>query len=497
MGELGAGDLPTVSKRVELQYIGRNRWSGGVPKVARGVATAPLDAGWLAGTLTGLADTHQVPGAQLAVHRDGVTLAVECGELAHGTGIPVTRQTAFPIGSISKAFIATLAMILVADGDLDLDGPLDQHLPELDDIGSELTLGQLLSHTSGFASSPDTAELATLSLWRYVRNHCRWQDLILPPGSAFSYSSRNYVLATHLIETITGMNWSEALESILLRPLGIEFATAMATTRARCVRPMATGHSVNTVAGRTRSVEQPVVPAEAPAAGLAMSAVDLVGLGCMHIGSGFPQLLPAVHAELMRQAVPGADPFGLADGWGPGLAVFEGEHTTWVGHDGNANGTCCYLRIDPFGECVVALTTSANTGSSLWDELGIELGLASPRLVPQQRDRSAQATPTDPAEFVGSYSNGPIEYLVTADSGPDLFLEIGGDRIARLAFYSELEFLIQDPSSGQGHQVGRFLRGSSTQRVEQLQIGGRLARRWLPIVPEARSPVDSPCRASA
>jgi CubicO group peptidase (beta-lactamase class C family) len=76
--------------------------------------------------------------------------AVVTGEIEHGTRILATRQTAFPIGSISTAWTATLAMILVADGDLELGAPLDVHLPELGDLGSELTLRQLLSHTSGF-----------------------------------------------------------------------------------------------------------------------------------------------------------------------------------------------------------------------------------------------------------------------------------------------------------------------------------------------------------
>lgn len=163
-----------------------------------GVTLMPVDPAWLTLTMTALVEKHQVPGAQLAVHCGGATVTVEVGELEHGTGIPVTRETAFPIGSISKAWTATLAMILVADGDLELDASLDEHLPELDDLGRELTLGQLLSHTSGLACSPDAPDLSTLSMRRYVREYCRRQDLILPPGTGFSYSNRNYILVGHL-----------------------------------------------------------------------------------------------------------------------------------------------------------------------------------------------------------------------------------------------------------------------------------------------------------
>jgi CubicO group peptidase (beta-lactamase class C family) len=494
MGQTATRNLPIVSKGGELHPIRLAPEDGNFPRSGTGAAPT-LDPDRLAATLAELANAHHVPGAQLAVHRGGVTFAVEIGEQEHGSGIPVTGQTAFPTGSICKVATATLAMILVGDGDLELDAPLEEYLPELDGLGSELTLSQLLSHTSGLPSSPDTQEWPALSLGRYVRKHCGWQNLILPPGTAFSYSNLNYVVIGHLIETITRMNWSEAVESILLRPLGIEATMVGAVVRALFGRPIATGHSVNATTGRTRPVEQSIVPAEAPGVGLAMSAVDLVALGRMHIGSGFPELLPAAYAEQMRQAIPGVEPFGLADRWGAGLAVFQGETTTWVGHDGNANGTSCYLRIDPANEYVVALTTNANTGSSMWEELRSKSGLANPPLARHQRDGSFRAV-ASPAEFVGSYVNGPTEFLVTAGDEGGLFLEIGGELVARLAFYDDRDFLIQDPISGQGHQTGRFLRDSITQQVEFVQIGGRLAPRRGLAVPEARSSSESVSRLS-
>lgn len=495
MGIAPVSDPRIVEKKGQLHSIGIARRNVNVRtgEVEVGAVGVPVDPAWLAATLSSLADTHQIPGAQLAVHRGGVTVAVEVGELEHGVEIPVTGETAFPIGSISKAWTATLAMILVADGDLELDAPLDEHLTELDDLVGRLTLRQLLSHTSGFADIP---ELSTLPTGRYVREHCRRDDLVLPPETAFSYSSRNYVLVGYLIETITGMSWWEAMESILLRPLGIDPATIVAAQRAPYARPIATGHSVNTALGRIRPVQQSMAPAVAPAGAMAMSAVDLVALGLMHIGPGVPNLLPAPEAERMRQTVSGADPFGLADGWGSGLAVFRDGITDWFGHDGNANGTCCYLRIDPAGGRVVALTTNGSTGSSLWPELCTDLRQASIPLGAHGGDISPLGQLDPPAECVGSYSNGPTEWLVTAaDEG--LYLESGGELIARLVFSNDMCFVVQDPVSGCRLHVGRFLRDPITKQIELLQIFGRIARRRSPAVPESRSPADSLRRASA
>ena len=65
-----------------------------------------LDSDRLSDTLSALARRHQVPGAQLAIHHGGETVAVEVGELQYGTGRPVTRDAAVPIGSITKTFTA-------------------------------------------------------------------------------------------------------------------------------------------------------------------------------------------------------------------------------------------------------------------------------------------------------------------------------------------------------------------------------------------------------
>jgi CubicO group peptidase (beta-lactamase class C family) len=278
MGDVSTGNLLTVSKKSGCHSKGPTRYGGGiwVNKSDTTAAQQPVDPAWLATTLATLTDTYQVPGAQLAIHHAGTTITVEVGELEHGAGIPVTRETAFPIGSISKAWTATLAMILVADGDLELDAPLDMHLPELGYLGGELTLSHLLSHTSGFACSPDMREQSGLSLGRYVQEHCRPQDLIFPPGTGFSYSNRNYVAVGRLIETITGMSWSEAMESILLRPLDIDPVAGTPSTQTPSGHHIATGHSANMTVGQTRPVQQSLAPAETPAGGLTMSAVDLV-----------------------------------------------------------------------------------------------------------------------------------------------------------------------------------------------------------------------------
>ncbi len=292
-----------------------------------------LDRSTLGGLLGRLAKEHHVPGAQLCVHHRGTTLTVEVGEATHRTGQEVIPDTVFPIGSVTKAFTATVAMMLVADGDLGLAEPVREHLPELARLGEHVTVGQLLSHTSGLAADADydPVDRAT-ALRRYVLDERRPHNFVQPPGAGFSYSNLGYAVVGLLIETITGMSWRDATESILLRPLGV--AAAFLGDR-RPSRHVAAGHSVNVAVGRTRPVEQSLGAADAPAGGLAVSAADLVRLALLHVAPGIPDLLPPDSAAGMRQPVARAEPFGLADAWGMGLAVFGRDSSAWYGHDGN------------------------------------------------------------------------------------------------------------------------------------------------------------------
>ncbi|HEY2762811.1 MAG TPA: serine hydrolase domain-containing protein [Pseudonocardiaceae bacterium] len=448
-----------------------------------------FDRQGLSEILSSLARKYRVPGAQLAIHRNGETVAIEVGELQYEAGNRVTRDTAFPVGSISKTFTATVAMILVADGDLELDAPLGDHVIELDDQVARLTLRQVLSHTSGFASDAPSEDLSSVSIRRYVLDHCRSQNLVLSPGAAFSYSNIGYVLSGRLIEVITGMSWSEAVEALLLRPLGIEPAFISGADRATSGRPLATGHSVNAMVGRTRPVQQSLMPAKAPAGALAVSAVDLVHLGLMHCAGTAHALLPAAYAAQMRQTVTGAEPFGLADGWGLGLALFRSADTAWadtawVGHDGNSDGTACYFRVDPGSGCVIAFTSNASIGLGMWQDLVVELD----RVGIPIRNHSSRLTlgePTaSPSGCVGSYHNGDVEYAIGARQDGRFYLSVDGEAVARLSFHDGLTFFQQDLDSGEWTHAGRFLQNPITGDLDRIQVDGRVARRLDLCAPE-------------
>ena len=404
-----------------------------------------VDSASLEEALNGLLARHEVPAAQLSVHTNGRTLTV-------GT------EGKYPIGSITKPFTATLAMLLVADGDLDLEDRLGEHLGDLGPRVGRLTVRQLLSHTSGLPAAMSGENVSTR---QYLRA-CRDAELVLRPGIGFSYSNVGYVLLSRLVEEITGMDWWEAVEALLLTPLGIEPAFTVEAGGKRSTETFLPGH-----AGRSVPVEQTLLEVEAGAGALALSAEDLVTFGLMHVtGDGplSPQLL-----HTMRRQVPGVVPFGLANGWGLGLAVFDG----WVGHDGTADGTSCHLRIDPVGGQVVALTTNAVSGAALWMDLLDRLRELGLDVADYDLTHRREEMPM-PTGLTGSYANGDMEYFVDAGDG---VLHVGGERYPELTVHQDWAFSVLEPESGRRVLGGRFLRDPSTGRVSGLQTGGRVAAR--------------------
>ena len=433
-----------------------------------------LDERVASSILADCARRHHVPGAQLAVYQGGETVSVEFGESEHGTGRRVTPHTAFPVGSVTKTVTATTVLALVADGDLELDEPVGRLVPDLTGAAARITVRQLLSHTSGLPCGPAAEDAAGLSVPRYLARACRPELMVLPPGTGFSYSNVGYVLLGRLISVVTGMSWADAVASIVLEPLGV---TPELIGGPGPHLPAAVGHSANPRTGRVRPVRQSLPEAEAAAGALVLSATDLVALGRLHVDDGEPDVLPPAYAALMRAVVPGAVSFGLARGWGLGLAAFGAAPHEWSGHDGNADGTGCFWRIDADGSRIVVLTCNAGSGHAMWADLAAELRAAG---IPVDDALPAADVrfPGIPApECAGSYLNGDLEYRVIVGGPFGLRLSVDGEPAENIVVRSDLTFHLEDASTGRWTLGGRFVRDQQTRVVNGIQVGGRLGGR--------------------
>jgi CubicO group peptidase (beta-lactamase class C family) len=424
-----------------------------------------MDSALLGDHLTKLVATYAVPGAQFVVHHDEETWTWTHGVTSAGTGTPMTAGAPVPVGSITKAVTATAAMVLVGDGDLELDEPLSDTVPELRELPrrlrGRLTLRHVLSHTGGLTC--DAAEVRAATPRRHVIDCCRGVEVLYDPGLAFSYSNIGYLLAGHAITAVTGMSWWEAVQALVLDPL---FIPARFVAGTSVPADLVSGHSVRQQDKRRRPVVQSLTAPEAAVGALAASALDLVAFG-----RGLLTAEVLSRAEMFTP-VPGADPFGLADGWGLGLAQYGPAAT--VGHDGNGDGTSCHLRMNPDTGTVVALTTNASTGFALWRELAPRLpGLGIPV---DDYDPLAVSGPPVPAddECVGEYVNGGLQYTVAHLGDDGLRLTVDGEPFADLTVYSGHRFTMRDHDTGSTDQAGRFVLDQDG-RVAGIQVGGRLA----------------------
>ncbi|AYN38050.1 class A beta-lactamase-related serine hydrolase [Streptomyces dangxiongensis] len=418
-----------------------------------------------------LATAHRVPGAQLVLDTGSDLIAVHTGVADAATGTPLTADTAVPLGSLTKPYTAALVMLLADDGDLDLDESAAGQLPELRDTPG-VTIRHLLSHTGGLPTGPDSDTAAETTAARCLAAVCTARDLLFPPGTDFSYSNAGYVAAGRLAETVTGMPWHEAVSALLLEPLGT--APAFIGDHAPR-RPVAAGHALNTATGRARPARQTLAPLEAPAGALLASALDLAAFGNALIGRS--DVLPPAVTKEMRRPETAARPGALADGWGPGLALYRQDDRVWCGHDGNAQGTSCHLRADPESGIVVAFTGNSASATALWRDLTGELALLTGVRVPAAAQDTDPGRRVDLPECLGTYRNGTTTYRVAPGPDGTPALSVDGDLALPLVCYADLSCDLVDPATGRLEPGGRFHRDPATGRIDRVQISGRTARR--------------------
>ena len=175
-----------------------------------------------------LSDTG-VPAASIAIVKDSrIVMAQTYGDAKLSPKVPATPVMRFKIGSITKQFTAAALLLLAEQHKLSLEDPLSRYLPWLT-RASEVTLRQLLSHTSGYQDyypldyvtplmARDTTPAQILDGWAK-------KPLDFDPGTRWQYSNTNYVIIGQIIEKITHKPLIEFLEANIFEPLGMHSAT--------------------------------------------------------------------------------------------------------------------------------------------------------------------------------------------------------------------------------------------------------------------------------
>ena len=174
--------------------------------------------------------TSSTPGCAVAADVRGehvIRAAYGSADLEHD--VPITTDTIFEAGSVSKQFTAAAVALLARDGKLSLDDPVRMYVPEVPDFGAPLTIRMLLQHTSGLR---DWGNLVALAGWpRTTRVHThahvldvlsRQRSLNFPPGTRWSYSNSGYNLAAIIVTRVSGKSFAEFTKASIFDPLGMK-----------------------------------------------------------------------------------------------------------------------------------------------------------------------------------------------------------------------------------------------------------------------------------
>lgn len=307
--------------------------------------------------------THRVATAQAdgrapsligAVVREGRLVWAGSSGTVEGQAPGIGTQ--YRIGSITKTFIAVMAMRLRDEGLVELTDPLARHLPDTAGPAAEVTVGQLLAHTSGLASETPGP------WWERTPGDLRPQlaDVLGPdparhlPGRRFHYSNPGYALLGALVGRLRGKPWGEALREEVLEPLGMTRTTLLPKA------PAATGFAVHPWADVMVPEAVQETGLMAPAGQLWSTVTDLARWAAF-LATGREGVLGAETLAQMRLPAAPPDASDPGSGYGLGMQLLRHSGRDLAGHTGSMPGFLATVWVsvkDGLGAVALANCTS-------------------------------------------------------------------------------------------------------------------------------------------
>jgi CubicO group peptidase (beta-lactamase class C family) len=354
------------------------------------------------------------PGCAVAVAQDGALVYSRGYGYANlDYDIPITPQTVFDVGSVTKQFTAASLSMLALEGRLSLDDNVRKWLPELPEYEWPITLRHMLHHTSGLRDYLNLFPLAgrgdyyPISHAQILAMMSRQRALIFPPGERYEYSNTAFMLLAQVLERAGGRSLGEMAQERIFDPLGME-SSFMYENLEEIIPRRATGYARDDE-GRLRIVHN--------------YNFDVAGDGQLY--TTMEDLLrwddnlhgdesPAIHPLMLTEGhLNNGDPIGYAQGIR--LSEYRGLRT--VGHGGSSWGfrTELVRFVDPG----LSIAISCNAGSAkpenlaqrvadhyLTDQLGPKEGDDDPAAGQQVADAPSEPrilTDDQLAEFAGAF----------------------------------------------------------------------------------------------
>ncbi len=340
----------------------------------------------------------QTPGCALGMIRDGEFIyrrGYGMANLEHS--VPINADTVFRTGSVSKQFTAMIVLLLAEEGRLSLDDPVRQWISELRGFGDQISVRQLLHHTSGIR---DYLTLMALAGYRDADYYsaadllamlARQRDLNFLPGAEHLYSNSGYFLLGEIVERVTGQSLAAVAGERIFAPLGMS-QTHFHDEHTRLVPNRASGYAPVDDEFTVSMTTLPIVGD----GGVFTTINDLLAWDRNfydnRLGSGSPELI-------LRWLQPGALASGEPVEYSAGITDGSYRGARLVSHGGSFVGFRADIlrfpehRFTAVVLCNVSTANPSELGRRVADVyLADELGVRGP-------DAAVEAEAPRPAEF--------------------------------------------------------------------------------------------------
>ncbi len=346
-----------------------------------------------------------VPGVAVGILHKGETATAGFGVTNVDHPLPVTDETLFQIGSITKTFTGTAILRLVEMGELDLDATVRTYLPDFkvadETAASQATIRHLITHMGGWVGDLfDDTGAGDDALARYVANMADLEQLA-SLGTVWSYNNAGFSLAGYVIEMVTGKSYQAALKELVLEPLGLKnsyFDPGDVITHR-----FAVGHNV-TEEDTQVARPWPLPRSAYPAGGITCHVQDLLRYARFHLRDGTTDdETRLLSSESMAQMHSPQVTIWGSEAWGLTWAIDDTYGTRQISHGGGTMGQISLLTLTPEHDFAIAIFTNANRGRfvarevSRWalkQYLGLEITDPTP----------VEASEEELTPYVGRYS---------------------------------------------------------------------------------------------
>jgi CubicO group peptidase (beta-lactamase class C family) len=388
-----------------------------------------------------------VPGAAIGLLAGGREEHATFGLASLSSLRPVTPETLFQIGSLTKTFTGTAVWHLIDAGVLALAAPVRDYIPELTltdaEVAAKVTVRNLLDHSAGFYGDEgfETGN-GDDAIARYVAERLPQLPQLFPLGDFFSYNNAGFTLLGRLIEVATGTAYNAAMESLIFGPLGLEDSLLDHDDVRQ--RLYADGHVALPINGKPAiAVQTPLwVPRSVdPAGGIWSTTRDLIRYGRFHMDAGtVTGDANVVHPDSLRQmrepaiAVPGTQ-LQMGLDWFvqdvAGMRAFM--------HGGDTLGQHTEFVAIPEQDFALVVLTNGQGGGSLAATAALDAALAQfsalaplagkigliPALTASADAPTVDLLPAQVADYASRYADlGQALTFAQTDQGLELTIEL-------------------------------------------------------------------------